>query len=104
MTLQLEWIKTCVTNQRYVYSAHADKERQADFLTLDEVEQAIVSGIIIESYEDTGRGPSCLIAGFTKTGKPIHIVAGRKADALVIITVYIPGPPKFINPFTHNRP
>lgn len=75
------------------------KERQNDNLTILEVEEAILSGMILEQYVDTGRGESCLIVGFTNIGKPIHIVCGKTDEELVIITVYIPSPPKFKNPY-----
>lgn len=93
------WLKQCVASQQYRYSGHGDKERQNDRLTLIEVECALLNGRIIEQYSDTGRGESCLMVGFTDSGKPIHIVCGVMGDYLVIITVYIPSPPKFINPF-----
>ena len=101
--IELDWIKHCVDQQAYFYLAHADKERLADNLTLDEVEQAIRNSIILEQYENIGRGVSCLIAGFTILGKPIHIVLGRRSDQVAIITVYIPTPPKFSTPFKRNR-
>ncbi|GAB3543475.1 DUF4258 domain-containing protein [Spirosoma fluminis] len=101
--IELSWIKQCIDEQKYLYSAHGDRERLADNLTLDEVEEAIRNGIILEQYEDTGRGPCCLVAGFTTTGKPIHIVVGRKLDRVIVITVYIPTPPKFTTPFKRNR-
>jgi hypothetical protein len=46
-----------------------------------------------------GRGESCLLAGFSDDGKPIHIVCGRMDDWLVVVTVYIPTPPEFKTPF-----
>lgn len=55
--------------------------------------------MIIEQDEDTGRGISCLCAGFTNSGKPIHVVCGVHGKSFVIITVYIPTPPKFITPY-----
>lgn len=64
-----------------------------------EVEDALLNGRILEQYEDTGRGESCLVAGFTLAGKPVHIVCGRRDDVMAIITVYIPTPPKFKNPY-----
>jgi hypothetical protein len=93
------WIKQCVRTDRYRYSRHADRERQNDGLALAEVEQALVSGRIIEQYPDTGRGESCLLVGFTDAGKPIHAVCAALEDWLVIVTVYIPTPPKFKNPY-----
>lgn len=83
----------------YYLSKHADRERQNDGLFLEEIKEALLTGRIIEKYNDTGRGESCLVAGFTKTGKPIHAVIGLQGSIAVIITVYIPSPPKFITPF-----
>ena len=101
--LTLDWIKQCVTEQSYRFSRHGDKERQNDALTLDEVEQALLNGRIIEQYADTGRGESCLLAGFSDAGKPVHVVCGIMGETLVIITVYIPTPPKFINPYERGN-
>jgi len=97
--MTLDWIKHCVTAQSYRYSRHGDKERQNDALTLNDVEQALLNGRLIEHYADSGRGESCLLAGFTDAGKPVHVVCGGMGEYLVIITVYIPTPPKFINPY-----
>jgi hypothetical protein len=97
--LDIDWLRTAVRNGRYVYSAHADQERQADDLTIAQIEQSIEHGRIIENYPDTGRGVSCLIAGFSDDGTPIHCVCGIRAGLPVIITTYVPGPPKFKNPF-----
>lgn len=97
--MELHWIIGCVAAQQYRYSRHGDKERQNDGLSLLEVEEALLSGRILEQYPDTGRGESCLFVGFSDAGKPIHIVCGRMGDWLVIVTVYIPTPPKFKTPF-----
>lgn len=74
-----------------------------DRLSIREIETAIVNGRILESYPDTGRGESVLVAGFADSGTPIHIVYGRRAESGVIITVYIPGPPKFVDPFRRSE-
>ncbi len=49
--------------------------------------------------EEDIRGESCLMVGFTNAGKPLHVVCGELEGNLVIITVYIPTPPKFGNPY-----
>jgi len=97
--MDLHWTLGRVTAQRYRYSRHGDKERQHDGLSLLEVEEALLSGRILEQYPDTGRGESCLVAGFSDDGKPVHIVCGRSDDWMVVVTVYIPTPPKFKTPF-----
>ena len=86
-------------NMHYYFSRHGDQERQNENLLITEIEEALFSGRILEQYEDTGRGESCLVVGFTNSGKPIHVVCGERAEQLVIITVYIPYPPKFKTPY-----
>ncbi|MDX8378109.1 MAG: DUF4258 domain-containing protein [Mariprofundales bacterium] len=82
---------------------HGDKERMNDMLSLIDVEEALLSGRILEQYPDTGRGESCLVVGFSDKGKPIHIVCGMVESWLILITVYIPKPPKFITPFQRSN-
>lgn len=96
---ELDWIQSCVRSGAYLYSRHGDRERQADGLSLAEVEEAIMAGRILEYYPDTGRGPSWLVAGFTQAGKPAQVVCGRMGEKMVIVTVYIPTPPKFKHSF-----
>jgi hypothetical protein len=50
-----EWIKEKIREGFYYYSCHGDEERQNDSLKLTEVEEAILSGRVLEEYEDTGR-------------------------------------------------
>jgi hypothetical protein len=95
----IEWIKTKVINREEYFSAHGEQERQNDNLTIVEVRESLLNGIILDQYPDTGRGESCLVVGFTMGGKPLHIVCGERKEKLVVITVYIPSPPKFKNPY-----
>jgi hypothetical protein len=74
-------------------------ERQKDNLSISEIEAAIFNSIIVESYPLDQRDESCLLVGFTNFGKPVHVVCGKHEEQLIIITVYIPGPPNFKNPY-----
>ena len=74
-------------------------ERQNDNLTIAEVREALLNGMVLEEYEDDVRGESCLVVGFTNSGKLLHIVCGELEGDLVIITVYVPSPPKFKSPY-----
>jgi hypothetical protein len=97
--MDLARIQANIKTDDYVYTSHADIERKADDLTLKQVETALLNGRILEQYPDTGRGESCLILGYADN-LPIHIVCGWRGDQVAIITVYIPGPPKFTDPET----
>ena len=96
---KIEWIHRKVSEDEYYFTKHGDQERKNDNLRISEVEEALLNGRILEQYEDTGRGKSCLVVGFTNDGKPLHVVCGKMKGALVIVTIYIPSPPKFKNPY-----
>ena len=99
--LTMPWIQEGVRAGRYFLSRHGDQERQNDNLAIAEVEEALLAGRILGEYADAVRGDSCLVAGFTNAGIPVHVVCGARGDSLAIITVYIPRPPKFKTP--HER-
>jgi len=67
-------------------------------LTFAQVEEALLNGEILEEYPDTGRGESCLVVGFAKD-IPIHAVCGWRGEKISLVTVYIPRPPKFVDPY-----
>jgi len=96
---KIDWITERVQKTEYYFSKHGDKERQNEDLLISEIEEALFSGRILEQYENTGRGESCLAVGFTNGGKPVHVVCGERGEQMVIITVYIPHPPKFKIPY-----
>lgn len=88
--MQIEFIKQQVQVGQFRLSIHAEIRQIVDAILNDE---------ILENYSDTGRGESCLILGFT-SGTPLHIVCGNRGDLVIIVTVYIPGLPKFSDPWT----
>ena len=95
-------IKEKVRKNEYYYTFHAEIERKNDDLTFYQIEQAILAGDILEQYPDDGRGESSLVVGFSDN-IPIHIVCGKRGEKNVIITTYVPKPPKFIDPWTRSR-
>ncbi|RJP44869.1 MAG: DUF4258 domain-containing protein [Desulfobacteraceae bacterium] len=95
-------IREKILNGDYVYTLHADIERKADDLAFYQIEEAILNGGIIENYPDLGFGESCLVLGFSEN-IPIHIVCGWRGEKIGIITVYVPKPPKFIDPWTRRK-
>ncbi len=51
-------------------------------ITRDEIEEVIRSGEVIEDYPDDVRGHSCLLLGYGKENRPIHVVCSPKDDYL----------------------
>jgi hypothetical protein len=99
--MDINEIKLKIRADLYVYTQHAEIERRADELTFAQIETALLDGEILEQYQDTGRGESCLILGFA-ADVPIHSVCGWRGDKVAIITVYVPGSPKFVDPWTRG--
>ena len=72
-------------------------------VTVDEVVEAARDGDIIEDYPDDPRGHSCLILGFTRQRRPIHIVCAPKEEFLIIVTAYEPTLNKWTPNFKARR-
>jgi len=89
--LDIGRIRRLVTEGRYGYSRHAERERELDMIYNRELEDALRNGEIIENYPDDPRGASCLVLGFCGP-KPIHAVCTIKTEPeeLFLITVYDP--------------
>jgi len=98
----IDEIKTKMKNNEYIYTLHAETERKSDDLTFYQIEESVINGEILEQYPDTGRGASCLIVGFSEN-IPIHTVCGWRGEKIAIITVYVPKPPKFKDPWTRGK-
>jgi len=101
MTIETVIEKVRVGN--YEISLHAEKERYAEDISLDDIETAIFSGEIIEDYPTDPRGESCLVLGYSRE-RAIHIVCGfTTIKSIRIITVYLPKPPKWIDERTRRE-
>ena len=99
-------IRRLVTEGRYTYSKHAERERELDMIYTWELEDALKSGEIIEDYPDDPRGASCLVLGFCGS-KPVHSVCTTRSDPeeLLLITDYDPSkrPNKWTKNYTKRR-
>lgn len=84
-----EWIE---------FTEHARIEMEKDDLLAEDLLKAIQNGKMIERYAEDRPFPSCLLFG-RSNDKPIHIVCSLpdNIDALIIVTVYIPDPGRWIN-------
>lgn len=82
---------------------HAQKEMDAEEITLDEVLAAIANGQILEDYAEHLRGACCLLYGRTDEGRSLHIVCTTAEPLLVIITVYEPLLPKWVSPTQRGK-
>lgn len=94
--MDFAYIKQKIGTGEYDLSSHAHQERQEEKITIEEIEQAVFNGGIIEQYPNDPRGESCLVAGIV-LGNGLHIVCGNRKDRILIITVYRPKQPIWID-------
>jgi len=87
----IEEIRAKFRSGKYEYSLHAVDQSVLKGITRREIEEAVVSGEIIEDYPTDKYGPSCLIFGVTARARPLHIQCTHATrERVKIITVYEP--------------
>jgi hypothetical protein len=97
MTL-IEQIRDKIARHQYELSEHCVGASIVRHISVQELDEAIASGEIIEDYPDDKYGPSCLIFGFTLAYRPLHIQCGYPTRPLVkIITLYEPDSNEWID-------
>lgn len=94
----LDEIRRKVANSRFEFSKHAADQILVRDIRVQEVREAIANGEIIEHYPDDKYGPSCLLLGFTRARRPVHVQCSYPSRPLLkIITVYEPDPDLWID-------
>lgn len=82
-------LKQIFSAQSYILTAHVSDRAIKRDIHASEIEEAVISGEVIEDYPDDKYGPSCLIAGKTRNDRNLHIQVSYPPDVKVI-TVYEP--------------
>ena len=94
----LNEIRAKIGNWQFELSRHATNQSIIRRITMQEVREAMETCEILEDYPADKYGPSCLILGFTKTQRPLHIQCSYPSRPLVkIITLYEPDPLRWFN-------
>lgn len=95
----LDEIQGKIRRREYELSKHAVDQSIIRDIMVTEIEEAILSySEIIEDYTDDKYGPSCLVLGFTKTGRALHVHCSYPARPVIkIITMYEPDPSLWVD-------
>jgi hypothetical protein len=94
----IEEIRAKFVKDEFEFSKHATDQSILREITVQEIREAVVSGIVIEDYPDDKYGPSCLLFGVTSTNRPLHVQCSYPSRLIVkIITVYEPDPSEWID-------
>jgi hypothetical protein len=99
-----EEIVQLVVHDKYHYSGHAEERMAWRGITDAQVKDTILAGEVLETYTEDIRGRSYLVLGFPG-GQPVHVQIGynRYRGLAIVVTVYVPEPPKWITPGQRGR-
>lgn len=88
----------------YVLSRHAFRRIVERNINEVELREAGRNAVIIEDYPGDKYSPSCLLLGFTKGARPLHIHVSRaEGEFTRIVTIYQPGPDEWEQDFAVRR-
>jgi Domain of unknown function (DUF4258) len=88
-------------SQRLLFLPHTIRQmsRPDRMILTSEVEAIIRTWEVIEDYPEDARGYSCLILGFGRGDRPIHVVCSPKDEYLALIAVYLPDSTQWTSDF-----
>ena len=94
----LHQIRSQLSVGEFNFSLHALKRVVERNISEIEIKQVGMNANIIEEYPEDKYSPSCLLLGFTRTGRPLHIqVSLADTDLVKIITLYEPSSAEWVN-------
>ena len=101
----LRFIRSHVRAKRYRLTKHATIVRLERGIAIGAIEQALLTGEIVEGYPEDRPYPSCLVRGWLASGDPLHIVCSRGdfEPALRIVTLYEPDDTLWENDYKTRR-
>jgi hypothetical protein len=93
----LEKVRSQLSTGEFAFSRHALKRVVERNIGDQDIRQAGMHATILEDYPDDKYSPSCLLLGFTNTGRPLHIhVSVAETELVKIITIYEPDPSEWV--------
>ena len=100
----LQEIQKQLSVGQFEFSRHAFKRAIERNISELEIKQAGENAQIIEDYPDDKYSPSCLLLGFTKSERPLHLQISRmESDLVKIMTRYEPYKIQWTNNYTKRR-
>ena len=93
----IDEIRRRIARGDFEFSQHAVGQAIIRHISVQELQEAIAGGEVIEVYPEDKYGPSCLIFGMTRVGRPTHVQCSDPSRPIVkIVTVYEADPALWI--------
>jgi hypothetical protein len=94
----LEKMRKQLYSGEFELTRHALKRQVERNISRNDIREIGKNVVIIENYPDDKYSRSCLLLGFTKTKKALHIQVSRiESDTIKIITLYEPNQSEWID-------
>lgn len=96
--VMLPEIRAKVQAGQFELSRHAVDQSILRGVSVQELCEAMDNSEIIEDYLEDKYGPSCLVLGFTRGGRPLHIQCSHPSRSILkIITLYEPDATQWVD-------
>lgn len=94
----IEQIRAKFAQKQFEFTKHAVDQSILRRISVQELVETAANAEIIEDYPDDKYGPSCLVLGFTRSRRPLHIQCSYPSRPVIkIITLYEPDPSQWID-------
>jgi hypothetical protein len=94
----IDEIREKIEIEQFELSKHAVDQSIIRRISVQEIREIFGDAELIEDYPEDKYGPSCLILGKTREGRPLHIQCSYPSRPLIkIITIYEPDPDLWID-------
>ena len=88
--ISIDILRDLCKNDKIAITNHAKKRLFERNIYIDDVISTIISGEIIEQYDNDKPFPSCLISGKAENGNNCHTVVSFDGEFIYLITAYYP--------------
>jgi hypothetical protein len=91
-------IQEKIEGEQFEFSKHAVDQSMIRYISVQEVREAIAAAELSEDYPEDKYGPSRLLSGRTKAGRPLHIQCSYPIRPMIkIVTLYEPDSARWID-------
>lgn len=103
LSFAVEWIR-CFWEYAREYRAHAIQKMVERDISFTEIDEVAANLHVIREYAEDRPHPSCLVLGFTMSGRPLHLVYSVDAtsNTVYVITVYEPDVSRWTDGFSRR--
>lgn len=103
MSYTIDELRNACKCDRIAWKEHATQRLIQRNITKAEAIECILCGEIIETYVSDKPFASCLVFGYTKEKRPIHVVCSFDGEYIHFITAYEPDTIKFYSDLKTRR-